>query len=121
MSDKNKISKAEYQLYKYVDDGAVQLRWLSSDLLSEAVNDEAHGLTIDELLVLLYKLFDDRLLVAEQKSRGYFTPNYQEIRQALEEPSPSDQNWDPNKVTFYLYTSSALERYNELKAIYENS
>ena len=117
MIEKNKITRAEYLIFKYVEDSLIEIRVLNSKTLAEELNLPAHDLSKGELLILLWQLFDRGDLVAYRRSRGYFSPTYNELEKALNEHAAFSERFEN---TFYGYISAATERYNELKAAWEN-
>ena len=117
MIEKNKITRAEYLIFKYVEDLLLEIRVLNSKNLAEAINLPAHGLNKDELLVLLWQMFERGDLVAHRRSRGYFSPTYNELEKALNEHAAFSERFEN---TFYGYISAASERYNELKSLWED-
>jgi hypothetical protein len=117
MIEKNKITRAEYLIFKYVEDLLLEIRALNSKNLDVYVNLPSHGLCKKELLNLLWQMFETGDLVAHKKTRGYFSPTFNEIEEALQESSDFA---DRLENTFYGYISAASERYYELKEVWEN-
>jgi hypothetical protein len=66
---KNRIDRAELLVFKYVEEMYIQLRCLVDPCIGEALNMPAHGLARDEIVVLLYRMFEDHLLVAYREDR----------------------------------------------------
>lgn len=120
MTDNNRYTKAEFLIYKYTDEGLIQIRLLDDPELDIAVNMDSHGLNHDELVALLFKLFEDHLLVAFENKKNYFTPTLVEIENALKQPPREDENYDYNNEVFYGTTSCTIDRRNILKEIYGN-
>lgn len=107
----NRINFAKYQIYKYVDELFVCLSELVREDLDELMNRPSHGLSEKELVILLYELFSEYKLVAQNANRGFFTPTLEEIEQALIEDK--DFMWT-SKNTFYGITTGAKEELREL-------
>jgi hypothetical protein len=118
--EKNKLTRAEFLIYRYVDSCLVPIKALYDQDVDEAMNLPHHNLSKDELNLILFKLFESGNLVAKFESRGYFTPTYEEIISSINEPCIEDDHYDYRSVTYYGYTSAAIERYQELKAAYKN-
>lgn len=113
----NRINFAKLQLFRYVDELFVRLCDLVSPQIEEAMNMPSHGLDRQELIVLLYQLFKACMLVAMREDRNLFTPTLEEIEAALEEKP--DLLWKSSN-TFYGMTTTAHERFRELKRLYDN-
>ena len=79
------------------------------------MNMESHGLNRDELVVVLYELFQSHMLVAMTHERGLFTPTLSEIENALDEVKVSINT---SSNTFYGITTGCSELYQELKVAY---
>ena len=77
-----------------------------------------HDLELGELATLLFRLFDDSLLVARRAQVGYFSPSLAETEDALRELGPNDKGWDPKNDTHCGFTSAAVPRYRELSVLY---
>lgn len=116
MIDKNKLTRAEFLIFKYVEDLLMELRALNSPNLAEYVNLPSHNLNETELIMLLQQMFELENLVAYKKGKGYFSPTLSEIEEAINESSAFSQRAEN---TFYGYISAASERYAELKEILE--
>ncbi|MEE9339790.1 MAG: hypothetical protein V3U87_17095 [Methylococcaceae bacterium] len=121
MTEKNKYTRAEFLIYKYVQGWAIQVRLLVDLNIDEALNMPPHNLEKKELITLLFKMFEDRLLVLLQDKRGYFSPNLTELELAPEEPPICDLRFEPNNQTYYCFTSVATKRFRELSEIYEDN
>ena len=116
--ERNRINFAKLQLLRYVDFQFVQLRVLASPDIEEAMNMPNHGLERQELVILLYQMFDDHFLVAQSVDRGLFTPTLEEIQNALNEEPDFILN---SSNTFYAMTSGASELYKELKDFFRGT
>ena len=107
----NRIQRAEYLIYSYVTEFFVQLRVLVDPELDVALNEPAHGLSREEVVVLLHHMFESHKLVASRDTaRGLFTPTLEEIEAALNEDPDSCEH-----ETHYGLTTVGLERMRELK------
>lgn len=120
MIEKNRYTRAEFLIYKYVQDCTIQIRLLVDPEIEEALNMPSHNLEKKELITLLYQMFENRLLVLEQEDRGYFSPTLKELELALEEPSLCDSGFAPKNQTYYAFTSIATKHFRELSEIYED-
>ncbi len=120
MIEKNRFTRAEYLIFKYVDDYGVPIRRLVDPDLSEALNLPGHGLSRGEVVALVYKMFEGHYLVAFTEKRGYFTPTLTEFEKALSEPTIDDPAHDYENETLYCLTSLAIESYRELADVYSN-
>ncbi|MCU7806099.1 MAG: hypothetical protein KZQ96_23240 [Candidatus Thiodiazotropha sp. (ex Lucinoma borealis)] len=118
--EKNKYTRAEYLIYKYVDCFLAPIHTIAGRDVDEAFNLLHHNLNNEELILLLYKLFESDNLVAHTDQRGYFTPSNHEIVTAIKEPGVDSDDYDYKLITYYGYTSAAIERYRELQAMYAN-
>lgn len=112
----NRINFAKYQIYKYAETLFICLCDLASDDLEEAMNRPSHGLSKNELVILLNELFSNHKLVAKIEERGFFTPTLEEIESALKENN--DNMW-ASKNTFYGVTSGATEELRALEQMYD--
>ncbi|MCU7884660.1 MAG: hypothetical protein KZQ82_10730 [Candidatus Thiodiazotropha sp. (ex Lucinoma annulata)] len=83
--EENRIKFAKYQIYNYVNELFICLCELISEHLEENMNKPSHGLSEKELVILLYELFSEYKLVAQNGKRGFFTPTLEEIENALKE------------------------------------
>ncbi|MGD2117135.1 MAG: hypothetical protein PVG66_02145 [Chromatiales bacterium] len=79
------------------------------------MNMESHGLSEEELKILLFEMFSEHMLVALQKERGLFTPSLAEIEAALRE---ENDLLHKSENTFYGLTTGGMETFKELKAVY---
>lgn len=113
----NRINFAKLQIFKYADTLFICLCELANPNLEESLNMPSHGLSKDELVVLLYELFSKHMLVAKTEERGLFTPTFKEIESALKEENDISYR---SKNTFYGITTGAMETYRELKSVYSN-
>jgi hypothetical protein len=113
--EQNRINFAKYQIYKYAEELFICLSELVRDDIEEAMNRSSHNLTKDELVILLYELFSEYKLVAKTDKRGFFTPNLEEIVQALKEEN--DFMWKSTN-TFYGLTTGATEEFRALEELY---
>ena len=120
MPEPNRLTRAEGLLYKYADDWLVRIRSVAADNVDVAFNLPHHNLHEKELVTLLFKLFEEGNLVAKRDTVGYFTPTLEQIENAVNELAPNSSQWNPKQETFYGYTSSAVSRYRELDAIYND-
>ena len=118
MIEKNKITRAKYLIYKYVENLLIEIRVLNSQNLSEELNLPSHNLSKEELIILLWQMFASGDLVAQTESRGYFSPSLLEIENALNEPSEFSLR---HKNTYYGFISAAYENYQKLKENWENN
>jgi len=116
----NIFTRAEYLIYKYADCFLVPIRSVADRDVDEAFNLPHHKLNKKELTLLLFKLFESANLVANCDKRGYFTPTHDEIITAMGEPGVENDDYDHKLVTYYGYTSAAVERYRELQSVYKN-
>lgn len=113
--DRDRINFAKLQLLRYVDELFVCLSDLLDPEIEEAMNLPSHGLTRQELTVLLHELFEQHIFVAKRDDRGLFTPSLSEIEAAFDEKN--DQLWKSSN-TFYGMTTAAHELYKNLKSIF---
>ncbi|MDG5899581.1 hypothetical protein E2650_06645 [Shewanella xiamenensis] len=108
----DRVEFATLKIYEYVDDLFTCISDLVRTDIEELMNNSSHGLSRDELVMLLYSLFQGQKLVAKTESRGFFTPTYDEIERALNE---ENDHMHHSNNTYYGLTSGAMEQYRELK------
>lgn len=113
--EKNRINFAKYQVFRYVEELFVCISDLLSPEIEIAMNMESHGLSEEELKILLFGMFSEHMLVALKKERGLFTPTLAEIEEALHEESDLLHK---SENTFYSLTTGAMETFKELEAVY---
>ncbi|MCG7899780.1 MAG: hypothetical protein JAY85_15160 [Candidatus Thiodiazotropha weberae] len=118
--ERNKYTRAEYLIYKYVDCFLAPVRTIADCDVDEAFNLPHHNLNTEELTLLLCKLFESANLVAYADQRGYFTPSNDEIISAIKEHGVDSDDYDYKLTTYYGYTSAAIERYRELHTMFAN-
>ena len=82
--------------------------------LDEIINQSGHGLTLDELTILLCEMFDSAGLVAMRDGRGLFTPTLDELEAALAQEDDSFHR----AITNYGMTCACVEEYRELRLLY---
>ena len=111
----NRINFATHQIFLYANEMFVGLYDLVRPNIGEYFNEKSHGLSKEELIVLLHELFSKHMLVALQEERGLFTPALDEIEKALNE---SRDMMHRSKNTFYGITTGAMEKYHELQQMY---
>ena len=116
MIEKNRITQAEFLICKYAEDLFIELWVLLSRNLHEVLNLPSHNLSRDELIVLLWRMFESRQLIAETSEKGYFTPTLFEIENALDEPSKRERIL---YNTFYGFGPVFSERYNKLQETWQ--
>lgn len=113
--EKNKFNFAKLMILSYAEDLWVCVSDLNSENLEQMMNMESHGLSENELILVLQELFNSKMLVANSKNRGLFSPNLSEIEMALNERK------DPSKIdnnTFYGLTSGCYDLFKKLKSAY---
>lgn len=109
---------ATLKIYEYVDVLFTEIADLLHPEIEMLMNSESHGLEKQELIVLLYGLFQSGKLVAKRDGIGLFTPTLGDIESALNEEKDL---MFKSKNTFYGLTSGAIEEYRELKDKYQNA
>lgn len=112
----NRIHYAKYQIFRYAESLFIRVCDLLAPTLQENLNLPAHGLTKQELIIVLYELFSTHQLVAKRDGVGLFTPTLTQIEQALAEEA--DFLWE-SKNTFYGMTTGAHELYQALGVLYQ--
>ena len=117
MTEKNKITRAEFLIYKYVECLFIEIRVLNSDNIEEALNMPSHNLSKKELAMLLWKMFETGCLVARSDNRNYFSPTLEELKEALSEFSSFKQRLNN---TFYGFVGTNFERFDELNSLWES-
>ena len=111
----NRINFAKYQIFRYANELFVCISELMNPEIEQSMNLPSHGLSQEELVLVLFELFSEYMLVAKNDKRGFFTPSLQEIEAALLEDNDYSQR---SKNTFYGITTGAMELYRELDALY---
>ena len=81
------MDKDEYWLLDSVVESWCPLRWLAAKNVGEVLNKRDHGLSRDELITLLNRLFQRGDLLARRMGKGVekqrFTPTQTDIQEAL--------------------------------------
>ena len=114
----DKVEFATLKIYEYVDDLFTCISDLVREDIEELMNNSSHKLSREELVILLYSLFQAQKLVAKTEKRGFFTPTYDEIEMALDEENDLMHH---SNNTYYGLTSGAIEEYRELKEKFNNA
>jgi len=81
--EQDRISFAKLMVFSYVDELWTCISDLLHPSIEELTNLPSHGLKKEELVVVLYELFQSYMLVAMRRDRGLFTPTLREIELAL--------------------------------------
>lgn len=110
----DRIQFAKLMIFNYVNELWTRIPDLAHPSIEELTNLPSHGLRREELVVVLYELFQSHMLVAMNQSRGLFTPTLQEIESALDEEVDCSFN---STNTFYGLTTGANELLKALKSI----
>lgn len=111
MIECNRFTRAESLIHAYCDGWLIQLYSLTGDDVDIAYNLPHHDLTHDELVMLLFNMFEGGDLVAMTKQRRYFTPTRAEIEEGLAQSVSAEEN----QVMRFCATGAASLRIKQLK------
>lgn len=121
MLEKNRITRAEFLIMKYVKEILTRISDLSLPNIDGYMNLPSHKLNREEPTVLLWKMFESENLVAHPGTRGYFTHTLEEIEEAISESREKRASLGLNyeNAIYYGLVACASERYENLKEIWE--
>jgi hypothetical protein len=94
-----RLTRGEYWLLETVVELGVDLSALTKPHLGESLNKQPHGLSRDQLLADLSRLFAEKLIVAKTADDRPFTPTPGQIVEALDRTSD-----DMMRGTWYFLT-----------------
>lgn len=114
MIEQNKMTRAESLIHAYCDGWLIQLYSVTGDDVDVAYNLPHHDLSHDELVTLLFQMFESGDLVAMTTQRGYFTPTLADIEAGLAQQTCDGSRQEKDVIRFCA-TGAASLRIKQLK------